>query len=49
MQENSFFHDVIVNGYQSRKFAETGDLDAVWARIRDSRDEVRCNIMVKTW
>eukprot|EP00879_Flechtneria_rotunda_P018339 GHRR01019236.1.p1 GENE.GHRR01019236.1~~GHRR01019236.1.p1 ORF type:complete len:223 (+),score=53.86 GHRR01019236.1:40-708(+) len=39
-QENSFFHDVIVNGYQSRKFAETGDLDAVWSRIRDSRTEV---------
>eukprot|EP00882_Tetradesmus_deserticola_P013219 GHRQ01014016.1.p1 GENE.GHRQ01014016.1~~GHRQ01014016.1.p1 ORF type:complete len:535 (+),score=251.96 GHRQ01014016.1:49-1653(+) len=39
-QENSFFHDVIVNGYQSRKFAETGDLDAVWARIRLSREEV---------
>lgn len=39
--ENSFWHDVVANGYQSRKFAETGDLDAVWASIRDTRDKVR--------
>lgn len=38
--ENAFWHDVTVNGYQSRRFAETGDLDAVWASIRDSRDKV---------
>jgi hypothetical protein len=48
-QENSFFHDVVVNGYQSRKYAETGDLDAVWARIRDSRDEVRGSSGQKPW
>jgi hypothetical protein len=38
--ENTFWHDVTVNGYQSRRYAETGDLDAVWASIRDSRDKV---------
>lgn len=41
LQENTFWHDVTVNAYQSRRFAETGgDLDAVWASIRDSRDKV---------
>jgi hypothetical protein len=39
-EDNSFWHDVAVNGYQSRKFAETGDLDLVWASIRDSREKV---------
>lgn len=38
--ENSFWHDVTVNGYQSRRFAETNDLDVVWGSIRDSRDKV---------
>ncbi|WIA32467.1 hypothetical protein OEZ86_003287 [Tetradesmus obliquus] len=47
-QENSFWHDVVVNGYQSRKYAEGGDLDAVWARIRDSRDEVMAEMTPQT-
>lgn len=41
LEENSFWHDVVVNAYQSRRYADTaGDLDAVWATIRDSRTKV---------
>jgi hypothetical protein len=51
--ENSFWHDVTVNAYQSRRFAETGDLDTVWASIRDSRDKVSrhgtCGLWVCVW
>lgn len=42
--ENSFWHDVTVNGYQSRRFAETNDLDVVWASIRDSRDKMMASM-----
>lgn len=39
-QENSFWHEQLVGGYQSRSFQELGDLDAVYRRFTEARSAV---------
>lgn len=40
LQENTFYHDIMAQGYQTRTWAETGDLDQVWARMVAARSAV---------
>ena len=39
-EENSWWHEHAVAGLQGRTYAETGDLDAVFAKMRGAHEQV---------
>lgn len=42
--ENSFWHETIVTGYQSRTYAECGDVNEVYRKMIGARDKVRTTV-----